>query len=733
MRTKYIRIPLAALLLLALLMGLLPTAFAATGDEIRAAKKIISVAYDDSGSMKGNRWVNANYAMQALTALLNEQDSLYLTYMSEPDKAVQQDLSNIESAVGKIRDWDDAGGTPGQALDTAYAKLAGISESESTTQFWLVIMTDGDIDMPQTIQEKLDSFKGKKMSNGSTLNVVYLAMGSDHLQATEDTRNGLYTFHAADATAITKAMAQIANLISGRITADDVRKVDDFTITFTSPLPLYSISVLSQQSSAYVLSASDDTQALNLDRNIALNAKDPFGKVKTKLFGNAAVIHKTDGTSGSAVIPAGSYTITFSEPVALEDLVVQYEPAIGLRMIITRDGIQITDPADLLVDDKVTVEMVPVIPGTTQQIPASTLPHGLSWTMQYEVDGKIEDSRDSQRLSGVTLLEGHNVFRGILNIPGFAPSVYELPFDLVRIVYHFGIEVDQPDPLSYLRGDLDNRTGDRDLTFWLTNDGTRLSKEQQDAIGVKLKISDITCDNSAVDGWFNFFGRFLVDCKLKQHDDGSYTVTPRSFLPVAFLLMAGEYTVTTTVDRDNTVTAQGHFTLVPRIGDFIDLFWLFLILLFLAYIIYILFIKYKFRGQTVRCDVYQLEGNGRGTLLNGSSRSLTVGFLSGGLLLPTRASSTNFKGITLKAGPDGEIYITGKSIARAMKFYGTSPSDPKSALRFVISSLRSTEQRAGDKTERHADDMPLSANTPVYLRKSATDKQILAIYLRGRG
>ena len=42
-----------------------------TGDEVRAAKKIISVVYDDSGSTEGECWVYINYAIQALTALLN--------------------------------------------------------------------------------------------------------------------------------------------------------------------------------------------------------------------------------------------------------------------------------------------------------------------------------------------------------------------------------------------------------------------------------------------------------------------------------------------------------------------------------------------------------------------------------------------------------------------------------------------------------------------------------------
>jgi hypothetical protein len=727
MNAKYYRIPLVLLVLLALLAGMLPTVLATTGDEIRAAKKIISVAYDDSGSMKGNRWVNASYAMQALTALLNEQDTLHMTYMSDPGVAVTKDLSDLQSTVNGIRDWKHSSGTPGETLDTAYRQLVNTTESDRSAQFWLVIMTDGEISMPETIQEKLNSFKGSKMSNGSTINVVYLSMGGSNLQAFPDTRNGLYTFHAADASAITQAMSEIANLISGRLPAEHVQQVDDTTIRFSGKLPLYSISVLSQQSSASVVSAEVDGQSLRTDRNISLSAHDPYKEVKTKLFGNAAVIDAADGSGNSTVIPAGTYTITFSEPVDLKELVIQYEPAIEMKLVITRNGLEVTDPSKLKPGDKITVEVIPMVPGTNQEIPAGDLPDKLTWNLQYEVNGSVENAKDSTRLTGITLQEGDNVIRSTLNIPGFAPSIRELQFDIVKIVYHFGIEVDQPDPLSYLRGKLSERTGDGDVTFRITNDGIPLTKEEQKEIGVKLKITDTTCDNSAVEGYFNWLGQGLVDCKLTQNDDGSYTLTPQSFLPVAFLIMAGDYTVTVALNQDDTITATGRFTLVPHPSDFIDILWLILIIFGLMYLIFILFLKRKFTNRTVRCDIYQLQSSGGGVLQNNQSKSITVTPLTG-LFSLERASTVKFKDVTLKAGEDGEIYITEKSIAKNMRFFGTSASNPITSLRSIVNSLQPTQQNLGGKIERSAVDMPLGAS-PVYLRKNATDKNILAIYI----
>ena len=53
--------------------------------------------YDDSGSMEGDRWVNANYAMQAFAAMLNKEDTLYISYMSENGGSGDESRGNSSS------------------------------------------------------------------------------------------------------------------------------------------------------------------------------------------------------------------------------------------------------------------------------------------------------------------------------------------------------------------------------------------------------------------------------------------------------------------------------------------------------------------------------------------------------------------------------------------------------------------------------------------------------------
>lgn len=136
-----------------------------SGDTVTSPKKIISVVYDDSGSMAGERWTYANYSLQTLTSLLNTQDELYVTYMSDPSDAKKISLTDIQDSVDKIRDKEDSHNTPEESIDTAVGKLESIKGTDATTQYWLIIMTDGAINEMSNeseLQKKIDSVKNKK-------------------------------------------------------------------------------------------------------------------------------------------------------------------------------------------------------------------------------------------------------------------------------------------------------------------------------------------------------------------------------------------------------------------------------------------------------------------------------------------------------------------------------------------------------------------------------------------
>lgn len=704
-------------------------AYAATGDEIRASKKIISVVYDDSGSMCGERWSYTDYAMQALIALLNEQDELYITFMSDPTTAVQMDTSDLSSTIKKIHDWSDSGSTPGEALDTARQKIGSINETDTTAQFWMVIMTDGDISMPSTLQDKLDSYKNNTMSNGTPLNVVYLGMG-EAAKATEDKANHLHTFEADSDAEIINTLQDIASLVSGRLNPDQCSQIDSKTISVTSKLPLYSLSILSQKSNAQVLSVKTDEEDLNVQRNLSLDATNliPNGTPIDTLYGNAAVINKQNSQGELQVIPAGTYMVTFSSDVDINSMTVQVEPAIALKAEISRTGAVIDDTSKLGNGDKVDIKIIPVVPGTDDVIADSDLPKEISWSVEYEVDGTIIDSGDGTNLTSVTLNPGSNVVRGIINIPGYAPFINEVYFNISEVTYHFGIEKQQASGISYDRADMKNlRLDDTNtIKFEITNDGQPLSKEEQKAIGVSLQIDDVSIVPVSDKNIIYTTGKVDVKCRLEQNDDGSYSLIPSCPAGVPVIgLEAGDYTVKVSVSLDDSVAEEAEFTVVPSMEEAKDIPKIIIGVLIFLYLFYLLFIKKKFKGQVVHYECYRLLEGGKGALQKGSTSSQTLGFFSGHFLLPTKSCYLKYRGLKLIADSDGVVIISGDSIATSVYAYGANMSDPEKSLGRIVNQMHKTVKKDG---RREAAEQELTKK-PIYFRSTENTKDVWRIWM----
>lgn len=141
---------LSALLALVLISSVLLCAPITVSAESLYIRKIVSVVYDDSGSMDGDKWAYANYAMQSFCGMLNSDDQLFITYMSHSQQSTNYnpekiDLSagGIQGSVDSIRKHTDSGSTPYTAVDTAYNKLKSVKDSNPNTQYWLVVITDG--------------------------------------------------------------------------------------------------------------------------------------------------------------------------------------------------------------------------------------------------------------------------------------------------------------------------------------------------------------------------------------------------------------------------------------------------------------------------------------------------------------------------------------------------------------------------------------------------------------
>lgn len=109
-----------------------------------AQAKNVAIVYDDSRSMsQGGRWNPANYAMQIITALLGDQDKIWLVRMSGPYVTASfQGVSGIEDNLMKLKSMRGlaSGGTPYTSIHTAINKLPGGSMEEN----WLLVVTDAE-------------------------------------------------------------------------------------------------------------------------------------------------------------------------------------------------------------------------------------------------------------------------------------------------------------------------------------------------------------------------------------------------------------------------------------------------------------------------------------------------------------------------------------------------------------------------------------------------------------
>ena len=672
-----------------------------SGDTVTSPKKIISVVYDDSGSMAGERWTYANYSLQTLTSLLNTQDELYVTYMSDPSDAKKISLTDIQDSVDKIRDKEDSYNTPEQSIDTAVGKLESIKGTDATTQYWLIIMTDGAINEMSNeseLQKKIDSVKNKKMDNGSSMYIDYLGMGDAW------------------------------NIKSGRIEVDssNITQVDKTTVKAHSALPLYSLSVLSQESDAKVLSAKAENE-LDVERNISLNATDlKNGIKKEKMFGNAAVI-----SNGSKAIYQGDYTINFSKKVDVKNLTFLYEPAIEFIVNITKQGIKVDDPKTLKVGDKIDIEIVPVVPGTDTQISDSVLPKNTAFGVQYAVNESVVKKSSSRSLTDVKIKTGKNVINTQMQIPGFVPITKQVAMfhPIEKVDYSF--KINQSDGASYNRSKLELISG-KEIQFWILGNGKKLSKK--DTKDIKIDVAVAGVDKSGIKekgfrGFINRFGLKNVKVKIQQKEDGSYILKLKHSIAIApFATHAGKYTVKVTFDNNKKTSSKVTFIIVPEIGEWFWMIVCIFVIIFILYILDILFLKSKFHGEIVYYTQYRLLSDGTGRVQAGRKDVKKLPFLTPNLFIPfvTRSASVTFQGMKLVAD-ESIVRIPGKVIKQNVYAYGKSSDKPEKHLGRIVKSMKVVDSTKSKK-ETIIPDVILN-QTKTYFKSRENDRSVWAMHI----
>lgn len=441
-------------------------------------RKIVSVVYDDSSSMFGEKWAYANYAMQAFCGMLNSEDQLYVTYMSsaktEGPEKIDLSAGGIQSAVNSIRSHTKSSSTPYKAVEVAYEKLKSVSDSNPNTQYWLVVITDGAFDECTAMSDKKkkdflnNNFKDYTedvMPNGTHPQVTFLGIGNI-VPPDANPAKGIYTYSASDADGIIDAMSEMADRISGRtrLGAADVKKVDNKTVQVSSSIPLLNIVAFVQGSGAKVTAATYDGGVnIPISRTVSLGYPN-----YVDLSGGAYLL----GDSQQA-IGAGDYLISFDQSVDLNDVVILFEPALEVRMSLSINGKEVSDHTkleDVMEGDKVSVSCKIYEMGTETEVDPSLLSPQTKFEISVSEDGKVvqQSTGKEMQLSEYVLKNLETEITATVIIEGFNPIRYSTRFTptkyVPRIVYSivpsFGGDVRNVK--------LDDITQNRDLSICFT-------------------------------------------------------------------------------------------------------------------------------------------------------------------------------------------------------------------------------------------------------------------------
>lgn len=367
MKRKYsiaLRIVFFILLIISVSLSLatFPSVSATTND-VRYKKKIVSVLFDNSfsmlntGTQKENRTELAKYSLEMLTALLGDNDELYITPMNEnagfTNEPFAIDLNNrqaeIEEKIVNNQALYSNGSTPPESVARAISALTqrGLVSSENASfndnqdiEYWLVMLTDGGftrVPTKEVIEDNIKNYVG--------LNTIYLSFGVDAVDLTDPTLslNKNYSFYAYcinNPQFLISAMQDIANKISGRYGADAnsgqytvngkeiILNLDNFRFAVNS------IAVIAQDCGAKLLSVTYKNQTIPVRQgNELIGSFINSEGANVQLFRNGyvAVVEADDYIQGNQV------KFIFDKDVG-NNISVLVEPAIRIDAYLERES-----------------------------------------------------------------------------------------------------------------------------------------------------------------------------------------------------------------------------------------------------------------------------------------------------------------------------------------------------------------------------------------------------------
>ncbi|UIJ64549.1 VWA domain-containing protein [Bacillus cereus] len=388
------KIRICATFMLFLFIWLHPFWTFAKGEE--AKERVVSLVYDDSGSMRNNdRWKYANYALQSLVALLDEKDKFSYVPMSKPNDPLNISLAKDkrQMEIEGIGAWKTYLNTPFSAVETAMQSIKKEADIDGKREFWLIVLTDGafnDLEKDKVggkeqITQKLAQFKKGMDAKKISLHPILITMEEDLGQQEKAQLNTFkeiwkkelngVTMPSSGEDGIVKSVNQVAALVANRDPFSSVEsivktKVIGKKVEITTPFPLKRMTLVRQSPSLPDYQVTQISKPLQLQSSFSIHAPG-----EAKLFGN--IVHIS--TENEEVIKPGTYTIEVDRDIEKEGLQVLVEPALNYT-------VSTYDKEDK--DRKNVEEMYEDVTAVIQAKPTELPVQSSYFQAEVEIDGK---------------------------------------------------------------------------------------------------------------------------------------------------------------------------------------------------------------------------------------------------------------------------------------------------------------------------------------------------------
>ena len=388
------KIRICATFMLFLFIWLHPFWTFAKGEE--AKERVVSLVYDDSGSMRNNdRWKYANYALQSLVALLDEKDKFSYVPMSKPNDPLNISLAKDkrQMEIEGIGAWKTYLNTPFSAVETAMQSIKKEADIDGKREFWLIVLTDGafnDLEKDKVggkeqITQKLAQFKKDMDAKKISLHPILITMEEDLGQQEKAQLNTFkeiwkkelngVTMPSSGEDGIVKSVNQVAALVANRDPFSSVEsivktKVVGKKVEITTPFPLKRMTLVRQSPSLPDYQVTQISKPLQLQSSFSIHAPG-----EAKLFGN--IVHIS--TENEEVIKPGTYTIEVDRDIEKEGLQVLVEPALNYT-------VSTYDKEDK--DRKNVEEMYEDVTAVIQAKPTELPVQSSYFQAEVEIDGK---------------------------------------------------------------------------------------------------------------------------------------------------------------------------------------------------------------------------------------------------------------------------------------------------------------------------------------------------------